>query len=89
LVWKIEFEESAKKELSKLDKQTAKRIIDFIKERLSSIDNPRNLGKRLKGSKSGDFWRYRIGDYRIICAIEDNSTKILVICVSHRKDVYD
>jgi mRNA interferase RelE/StbE len=89
LVWKIEFEESAKQELSKLDKQTAKGIIDFIKVRLSSVDNPRNLGKRLKGSKLGDFWRYRIGDYRIICAIEDNSTKILVIRVSHRKDVYD
>ncbi|MGC8503139.1 type II toxin-antitoxin system RelE family toxin [Desulfurella sp.] len=84
----IEFEESAKKELTFLDKHVAKRIITFLKERIALSDNPRKLGKVLKGSKLGDFYRYRVGNYRIICKIEDNNFLVVVIRVAHRKEVY-
>ncbi len=88
MAWKIEFEESAKKELEKLEKQTAKRITSFLRERLSVLENPRTIGKALKGSRLGDFWRYRVGNYRIICNIENSVLRILVIRIAHRKDVY-
>ncbi|AHF97245.1 translation repressor RelE [Desulfurella acetivorans A63] len=88
MAWAIKFEESAKKELASLDKQTAKRIITFLKERIALSDNPRKLGKTLKGSKLGDFYRYRVGNYRIICAIEDDNLLVIVIRVAYRKEVY-
>ncbi|MGC8791587.1 MAG: type II toxin-antitoxin system RelE family toxin [Desulfurella sp.] len=88
MAWAIKFEESAKKELASLDKQTAKRIITFLKERIALSDNPRKLGKTLKGSKLGDFYRYRVGNYRIICAIEDDNLLVIVIRIAHRKEVY-
>ncbi|HEX13189.1 MAG: type II toxin-antitoxin system mRNA interferase toxin, RelE/StbE family [Desulfurella sp.] len=88
MAWAIKFEESAKKELASLDKQTAKRIITFLKERIALSDNPRKLGKTLKGSKLGDFYRYRVGNYRIICVIEDDNLLVIVIRIAHRKEVY-
>lgn len=88
MAWKIEFEESAKKELAKLEKQAAKRITSFLRERLSVLENPRTIGKALQGSRLGDFWRYRVGNYRIICNIENSALRILVIRIAHRKDAY-
>jgi mRNA interferase RelE/StbE len=77
-----------KKELAKLEKQAAKRIISFLRERLSVVDDPRTIGKALKGSKLGDFWRYRVGNYRIVCSIENSILKIIVIRIAHRKNAY-
>jgi mRNA interferase RelE/StbE len=85
LVWKIELTGSAEKELAKLDKPVAKRIIKFLRERVS-ID-PRATGKALKGDHSG-LWRYRVGDYRVICEIYDEKISLLVVRVGHRKEVY-
>jgi mRNA interferase RelE/StbE len=70
-----------------LDKPEAQRIMHFLRERLEPIDNPRSLGKALSG-RLGTFWRYRIGDYRIICDIKDQELIILVIRIGNRKDVY-
>ena len=72
--------------MGKLDKQTAKRITSKLRE-ISQLDNPRSMGKALSSNKTG-FWRYRVGDYRIICDIEDEVLVILVVEVNHRSKVY-
>jgi mRNA interferase RelE/StbE len=88
LVWRIEFEALAKKELSKLDKQAARRILAFLRERLAPLDYPRALGAALKGPRFGEFWKYRIGDYRVIARIEDELLLILVLRIGDRKEIY-
>jgi len=88
LVWKIKFDEAAKKDMAKLDKQIAKRIMLFLRDRIATMENPRNLGEALKGSRLGNFWRYRVGDYRVIANIEDRDLCILVVKVGSRGDVY-
>ncbi len=87
MIWQIKFSETAVKQLKKIDKNTSKRIIDFFRERIAKTDNPRNIGKALKGPL-GNFWRYRVGDYRIICDIQDNNFVILVLKVANRSEVY-
>lgn len=88
MVWQIEFDPSAQKELKKLDPQVVKRILDFLKKRLATQDDPRTLGQALKGSKLGDFWKYRVGDFRIIASIQDKTVCILVLRIGNRKEVY-
>jgi addiction module toxin, relE/stbE family len=88
MAWKIEFSDSAERELDKLDPQISRRILEYLQKRLAKQDNPRNLGAALKGSKPGMFWKYRVGDYRIIASIEDKIMRILVVRISNRRDVY-
>lgn len=88
MAWRIEFEDSALKELAKLDKQVAKRILAFLRERVAVLDDPRSVGEALKGSRLGEFWKYRVGDYRIITNIEDGVMRILVLKVGNRREVY-
>jgi len=78
LAWTIEYAETAKKQLRKLDRVAARRIVDFIDERVAPSDDPRGMGKALKGPL-GDFWRYRVGDYRVICEIQDGVLTVLVL----------
>ncbi|WP_027186523.1 type II toxin-antitoxin system RelE family toxin [Desulfovibrio inopinatus] len=85
MAWEIKFTPKAEKALSKIDKKTANRIIKFLLERTTT--EPRNLGKCLSGPL-GDFWRYRVGDYRILAKIEDDQLIILVVEVGHRSEVY-
>ena len=85
MVWKIEMTGEAEKELARIDKPAAKRIIRYLRERVS-VD-PRSSGKSLRGDLSG-LWRYRIGDYRVICDLFDEKVSVLVIRIGHRKDVY-
>ncbi|NEX11198.1 MAG: type II toxin-antitoxin system mRNA interferase toxin, RelE/StbE family [Prosthecochloris sp.] len=85
MVWTIEFAATAEKELPKLDKSTAKRILKFLKERVAT--DPRSSGKALRGDHAG-LWRYRIGDYRVICEIRDQTVSVLVVRIGHRKEVY-
>jgi len=87
LVWTIEITDTAKKQLAKLDKKEARRITQFIKERLSVLDDPRSIGKMLKGPLGG-LWRYRVGDNRIICDIQDGVLCVLVLKVGKRSEVY-
>jgi mRNA interferase RelE/StbE len=89
LVWTIDYTESAQRQLRKLDKQVARRIVDFMDERIAPIDNPRITGKALAGAVFGSYWRYRVGDYRLICDIQDGKLCVLVIEVGNRKEVYD
>ena len=85
--YKVVFTELAKKQLKKLDKYVASLIIGWIEKNLQDCDNPRIHGKNLIANKSGQ-WRYRIGDYRIICEIIDEEITILVLEVGHRKNIY-
>ncbi len=88
MAWQIKFDDASRKDLAKLDKQIAKRIAAFLRERVAVLDDPRSIGEALKGSKLGEFWKYRVGDYRIISSIEDGSLCILVVQIGNRKGVY-
>ena len=85
---KVEFSKRAKKQLEKMDKQTAALILGWIKKNLNGCNDPRIYGKSLVGDKS-DLWRYRIGNYRLLCKIEDEKVTILVLEVGHRKSIYN
>jgi mRNA interferase RelE/StbE len=85
--WKIEITRGAEKQIKKLDRTAQTTILRFLRERLQSAENPRRWGKPLHGEKGG-LWRYRIGDYRLICDIQDEKITVLVLRVGHRKDVY-
>lgn len=88
MVWKIEFDPAAARELGKVDPQVARRILSFLKDRVAHLDDPRSIGEALKGSKLGAFWKYRVGDYRIISNIEDGRLLIMVIRIGNRREVY-
>lgn len=88
MVWLIRLDAAAKKDLAKLDKQVARRITAFLRERLSKMDDPRDIGQALRGSELGDLWKYRVGDYRIISSIEDGALRILVVRIGNRREVY-
>lgn len=88
MAWRIEFEDAALKELAKLDKPVARRILAFLRERVAVLDDPRSVGEALKGSKLGEFWKYRVGDYRVVAHIEDGALRILVLKVGNRREVY-
>ena len=85
MAWKIEFARTAEKELAKLDQQIVRRILRFLNEKVA-ID-PRSVGSPLKGELS-EFWRYRIGDYRLYSSIHDEQVSVLVVRVGHRREVY-
>ena len=85
--WTIEFSEVAIKQLKKLDKQTRLRIFDYLEKRICTADDPKQQGKALIHNKAG-LWRYRVGDFRVICQVNDKTIRILVLAVGHRKDVY-
>ena len=87
MAWIIEYTDTAKEQLSKLDKPTARRIMDYMDERIAVLDNPRSTGKALTGPLGG-FWRYRVGDYRVICDIQDAAVRVLVVRIGNRKNVY-
>ena len=86
-MWKIEWDSKALKEAKKLDRTARKKIIDYLENRVLKSQDPYQYGKPLKGNKAG-IWRYRVGDYRILCSIEDQKFIILVIAVGHRKNIY-
>jgi mRNA interferase RelE/StbE len=88
LAWRVDLSDTALKNLSKLDKPVALRIRGFLRERLTALDDPRSIGEALKGSKLGDLWKYRVGDYRVIARIEDDKVVILVLAIGNRKEVY-
>jgi mRNA interferase RelE/StbE len=88
LAWQIELAPEADKALSKLGVDTQKRIVRFLRERVANLENPRAIGKSLTGQTLSGLWRYRVGDYRILCRIEENKISIVVIAIGHRREVY-
>lgn len=88
MAWAIEFDPDAVKDLKKLDKQVQKRILEFLRLRLSTMKNPRELGEALAGSTLGNYWKYRVGDWRIICDLQDKRIVVRVLRVGNRREVY-
>jgi len=85
--WRVEITRTAEKQIQKLNRTVQESIIRFLRERVQTADNPRQSGRPLHGDKGG-LWRYRVGDYRLICDIQDERITVLVLRVGHRKDVY-
>jgi mRNA interferase RelE/StbE len=88
MAWGVELSETADRELAKLDPQHRMRILKFLRERVAKLDDPRSLGQALHGSRLGEFWKYRVGSYRLICKIEDDRLVVLVLRMGHRKEIY-
>ncbi|MEA3292352.1 MAG: type II toxin-antitoxin system RelE/ParE family toxin [Pseudomonadota bacterium] len=87
MAWTIKYATTAEKQLRKLDRQIARRIVDFMDNRIAALDDPRGIGKTLSGPL-GDLWRYRVGDYRVICDINNDELTVIVVRVGHRRKVY-
>lgn len=87
MAWTIDYADTARSQLRKLDKQTARRILDYMDERIADLGNPRSTGKALTGPLGG-LWRYRVGDCRVICEIQNNALRVLVVQVGNRREVY-
>ena len=88
MVWKIEIIDAAQDDLARLDKPIANRITKFLMQRLARLDDPRSIGEALRGSELGTFWKYRVGDWRVIARIEDQTVRILVVRIGNRRSVY-
>ena len=88
MAWKIELDRAAVRDLDKLDQQVARRILAFLHGRVAFLDDPRSIGEALKGSRLGEFWKYRVGDYRVIARIEDDALRVLVVRAGRRDRVY-
>lgn len=87
MAWTINYTATAEKHLQRLDRSLQQRIVEFLHKRVGAGNDPRSTGKTLKG-KFTNYWRYRVGDYRIICEIQDDRLTMLVISVGHRREGY-
>lgn len=88
MAWTVEIDAQALRQLKKLGVPEAKRIRGFLRERVAVMDDPRALGRALLGSRFENLWRYRVGDYRVVCELQDKRLVVLVVSVAHRREVY-
>ncbi|MBA4265500.1 MAG: type II toxin-antitoxin system mRNA interferase toxin, RelE/StbE family [Comamonadaceae bacterium] len=88
MAWQIEFDPDALKELKKIDRPVQKRLLSFLRDRLSPLDDPRSLGEALSGARLGSYWKYRVGDWRIVCDIQDQRIVVRVLRIGNRREVY-
>jgi len=88
LAWTFEFTKATEKQLTRLGRAERQRIVDFLFERVAFLENPRSIGEAMKGKKYKGLWKYRSGDYRIICEIRDERISIVVVKLGHRREVY-
>ncbi len=87
MAWRVEISKTGYRHIAKLDRLTQTQIARYLRERVYSSDNPRQFGKPLRGEKKG-LWRYRVGDYRIICALHDETHTVEVLALGHRREIY-
>ncbi|WP_421620785.1 type II toxin-antitoxin system RelE family toxin [Alkalilimnicola ehrlichii] len=87
MTWKIKYARSAQKTARKIDRKARQRIRDYLEGRVAAMDDPRQLGQPLKGKFSA-LWRYRVGDYRVVCELRDETLVVLVVRIGHRREVY-
>lgn len=87
MAWRVEFSKGAQKDLAKLG-GGRERILRFLAERIENCDDPRRFGEALKGPVLGRFWKYRVGDYRLVCHLQDDVLLVLVVRIGDRKEVY-
>jgi mRNA interferase RelE/StbE len=88
LAWQIEFDPGALKDLRKIDKPIQVRLLGFLRSRLSTLDDPRSIGEALSGQRMGSYWKYRVGDWRIICDIQDQRIVVRVLRIGNRREIY-
>lgn len=88
MAWLIEFDPDALKDLRKLDKPIQIRLVGFLRSRVSGLTNPRDIGEALSGQKLSSYWKYRVGDWRIICDIQDQRIVVRVLRIGNRREVY-
>lgn len=88
MAWTVEFLPEAARELRKLDRQVAARLLRFLDQRVRRAEDPRSIGEPLRGERFGAYWKYRVGDYRLICRIQDQRIVVTVVRIGHRRDVY-
>jgi len=88
MAWKIEFSEPADRQLNRLDPQQSRRILKFLLGRVAKLEDPPSVGKPLQGPHFGELWRYRVGDFRIICKLRDEVLVVLVVQIGPRKVIY-
>ena len=88
MVWTIEYTSQAKRHLARLDLPVARRIDDFLRERVCVLAAPWTLAEPLVGPHFGGLWRFRVGDYRVICEFENNVLNVLVLQIGHRREIY-
>jgi mRNA interferase RelE/StbE len=88
LAWIVEYDPEVERDLRKLDPSIQREILDYMESRIATESDPRRFGKPLRHSKYG-LWRYRVGDYRIICEIQARRLVVLVVAVGHRRSVYE
>ena len=84
MAWRIEVDRSAQRDLKGLRHQPARRLLRFLHERVAPLDDPQSIGQALKGSQFGDFWKYRIGDFRVVASMADERVTIVIIRIGHR-----
>ena len=87
MTWQAKFSETATRQLKKLGKQTQRDILKYLKKRIETDDDPQRYGDPLRRSLSG-LWKYRVGDYRLICEVQQEEIVVLVLAVGHRRKVY-
>lgn len=87
MAWQVEFDPDALKDLRKLDKPIQIRLVGFLRTRVSSLSNPRDIGEALSGQRLGNYWKYHVGDWRIICDIQDQKTLVRVLRIGNRREV--
>ena len=88
MTWQVEWDDRARRELRRLDGSTQRQILRYLQERIVTDASPRRFGRALTGSRIG-LWRYRVGDYRLVCKIENDRLVVLVLVVGHRREVYE
>jgi mRNA interferase RelE/StbE len=88
MAWRIELLRPAERELEKLDGETIRRILRFLHDRVARLEDPRSIGQALRGSELGNFWKYRVGDYRLIADIDDGAITIFIVRIGNRREVY-
>ena len=88
MAWQIEFDPDAAKELRRLDRPVQQRLLGFLRLRVAPLEDPRAIGEALAGQRLGAFWKYRVGDWRLICDIQDHRIVVRVLRVGHRREAY-
>lgn len=88
MAWRIEFDPDALKELKKLDRPVQIHLVGFLRDRLAPLEDPRSLGEALSGARLGHYWKYRVGDWRIVCDIHDQHIVVRVLRIGNRREVY-
>ena len=86
--YEIEFDPDAVKDLKKLDRPVQQCLVGFLRERVALLDDPRAIGEALAGAQLGNYWEYRVGDWRIVCDIQDRRIVVRVLREGNRREVY-